>query len=214
MRRLLPALLLCAMLALSAADCGGDASASAGPPKPKEPAGLSLTVAGDTLTARWVWKAPGLLPGDTGYVQWSQRKSGATGFTNLVMHKTLGMSDAYPVPMPAAGSFDTVRVCIRVVRPGAPDSPNPCVKKGRSTPQPPSGGADSLTLSQIILRTVPADGHAIASYAGQTTPADSNRVRVCAFGVLSDGRRVKLQNSWGVPECETAYQSWLAERQA
>jgi len=75
----------------------------------------------------------------------------------------------------------------------------------------PVDTATNVQLSQIVIR--PSLATVAATVAGQAV-TDSNRIQFCAFGVLADGNRVKLKNSWNIPACDTAYKAWLAEGQA
>lgn len=65
---------------------------------------------------------------------------------------------------------------------------------------PPRVNPDSVVISRTVLRP-----KILAAVTGATQ-------QVCAFAVLSDGRRVKMKNSWNNPYCETEYQKWLGEK--
>src|SRR4051794_12154632 len=87
---------------------------------------LALGLAGgDTVTATWVYKAPGLFATDTALLTWSVKATGATAWTTVgVVQKTRITSATKPIPQTAVG--DSVRLCIVVARVGAPFSPNVC----------------------------------------------------------------------------------------
>jgi hypothetical protein len=73
-------------------------------------------------------------------------------------------------------------------------------------PLPPT--LDSvIRIAKLVL--VPATGKVVARASG-AAPSPDNQLQLCAFAVLSDGRKVKLKNSWNLPGCEIAYRSWVA----
>lgn len=132
--------------------------------------------------------------------------------TLLVTHRSVFTLDSTQVDAPPAGQGATYRGCAQVERggrTGAIKSTLTCWTWTftRGFPLPV---IDSVT--RVVLRSVPLPATAVALADGQTVAGDSNRVQVCAFGVMASGRRVKLKNSWNSSPCELAYQSWLAER--
>lgn len=124
--------------------------------------------------------------------------------TLMVTRRSVNTIDSAFVFAPIVGRTSIYRGCAQVER-GGRDSG---VKSGLAcwswtfTRQVPAPAIDSV--KQIVLRTVPADGRAEIG----------TNIRVCAFGITVSGRKVKLKNSWNVPECQTAYVVWLNEETA
>ncbi len=129
--------------------------------------------------------------------------------TLVTSRRTVFSLDSALVTAPDPGKTATYKGCAQVER------------KGRSS------GITSSTLcwtwqftrdmplpiiDSVIRVTIrPALGTAVALSSAAAVPADSNRIQYCAFGTTKSGRKVKMQNSWNIPVCEVAYQSWLRE---
>jgi hypothetical protein len=68
------------------------------------------------------------------------------------------------------------------------------------------------TIDSVWRITIrPADANAVLAAAGVTL-APGTKAQFCAFAILKSGKKVKTQNSWNVPACESAFQAFLAER--
>lgn len=129
--------------------------------------------------------------------------------TLLVAHRSVFTLDSALVTAPDAGKTATYKGCSQVER------------KGRS-----SGITSSLSCwtwiftrdfplpiidSVVKVSIRPANTTAVALASVSAVPGDSNRVQYCAFGTTKSGKKVKMQNSWNIPACEVAYQSWVKE---
>jgi hypothetical protein len=72
------------------------------------------------------------------------------------------------------------------------------------------------SVVKVVLREAPRPEHPLGIvYATHqdSVPRARNMTQYCSFAVLKSGRRVKMYNSWNIPECETLYQAWLQESQ-
>jgi hypothetical protein len=188
------ALLLGALLSVSS--CGGEAAAAELlRPRHKGANPLEVRLAGDTVAASWIWKAP-LRSVDTGVVRFRQKPSGASTWSVVGSNiRTRGTSASREIARAEAG--DSVEVCVWVVTVGASPSPQMCQKRGRGVE--PHPGADSLEVSSVIVR--PDSARAYAMREGQTVPADSNQIQFCAGVRLSDDRVILTSTSDSVAVC-------------
>lgn len=76
----------------------------------------------------------------------------------------------------------------------------------------PFNVAGDTIFTDLVQRSWPADAKSFTKRDSTSPTTDSNSVRICVFGVTTNGRRVKLKNSWNIPKCEELFQSWLKER--
>ncbi len=128
--------------------------------------------------------------------------------TLVIAHRSVFTLDSALVTAPDAGKTATYKGCSQVER------------KGRS-----SGITSALSCwtwvftrdfplpiidSVVKVSLRPMNATAVALGAA-SIPGDSNKVQYCAFGTTKSGRKVKMQNSWNLPACEVAYQSWIRE---
>jgi hypothetical protein len=186
------ALLLGALLSVSS--CSPAAADALERPAHRGGRGLELRLAGDTVAASWVWKAP-LRSVDTGVVQVALKPEGSTSWATVTPNtKTRATSSVRVVATTPGG--DSVRVCVWVQTVGAANSPQMCQKRSRVGPHP---GADSLEVSSVIVK--PDSARAYAMREGQTVPADSNQIQFCAGVRLSDDRVILTTNSDSVAVC-------------
>jgi hypothetical protein len=132
------------------------------------------------------------------------------GDTLLLSKRRVQFADTSQAPAPPYGRTVTYKGCAVIERGGR----NSGVKSGSMCwtwaytrpPLPPT--LDSvIRIAQLVL--LPATGTVAAREAGASRSAD-NDLQLCAFAVLSDGRKVKLQNSWNLPGCDAAYKIWVA----
>jgi hypothetical protein len=109
------------------------------------------------------------------------------------------------LPAPAYGKSATYKGCAQVERGGRTSGVKlpaaPICWTWSYTRDIPTLAADSVV--RLVLKPPVVN----FSAAGESR-------FFCAFGVTVSGRRVKMANSWNRPECEAAYQSWLAEAPA
>jgi len=129
----------------------------------------------------------------------------------LLARRRVQPADTSQAPAPAYGGTPTYKGCAVIERGGR----NSGVKSGSMCwvwaytrpPLPPI--LDSvIRIARLLL--LPAVDTVSARIAGQPAKAE-NRLQLCPFAVLTDGRKVKLHNAWNRPACEAAYRRWLAE---
>jgi hypothetical protein len=190
----LAAMVLLAGALLSVTSCAS-AAAEDERPRHKGAQPVEVRLAGDTVAASWIWKAP-LRSVDTGVVRFRQKPSGSSTWSVVGSNiRTRGTSASREIARAEAG--DSVEVCVWVVTVGASSSPQMCQKRGRGVE--PHPGADSLEISSVIVK--PDSARTWAVRDGQTVPTDSNRVQFCAGVRLSDDRVILVTNSEPIPEC-------------
>ncbi len=152
---------------------------------------LRLSIAGDTMRAGWVYRAP-LDVLDTAIVRFQTKAVTATSWTTALPNvRTRGTAAIKVIPILVGG--DSVQVCVWVVRVGADPSPTSCVKKARTAG--PHPGVDSLTISSVIVKP-----DSVKLEVGSTQ-------QFCAAVRLSDDRVVLTTNSEGIAVCPTMFAS-------
>ncbi len=132
------------------------------------------------------------------------------GDSLLLSRRRVQLSDTTRAPAPPYGQVATYRGCAVIERGGRASgvkSGSMCWTWAYTRPALPPALDSVIRIARIFL--LPAAGEVEARKVGQPVSA-KNQLQLCPFAVLSDGRKVKLRNSWNVPGCDAAYKIWIA----